>query len=148
MCVKLRVDANCGKPMCKTCAHIVLTDTFISHITGQVYSIRQSTNCTSSNSVYLIECRICGVQYVGETGNDVRERMRNHRSTIKHYQKHTDKPVASHFSLPHHSLDDLRLIIIESLGKQSKFRRLHRETFWINTLRSTSPLGLNLPTAT
>ena len=70
--------------------------------------------------------------------------MTNHRSTIKLSYKHKDKPVASHFSQPGHSLKDLQLTVIECLGKQSKFRRQYMETHWIKKLDTYQPNGLNL----
>jgi len=70
--------------------------------------------------------------------------MANHRSTIKNHTKHKEKPVASHFSQPGHSVNDLTLIIIECLGTQSKFRRQFREKFWINKLDTYTPKGLNI----
>ena len=82
---------------------------------------------------------------MGETGNDIRQRMNNHRSTIKHYRRHPDKPVAVHFSSEGHSVADLRLVVIEQLGNRSKFRRQFKERFWINTLQTDRPLGLNIP---
>ena len=71
--------------------------------------------------------------------------MNNHRSNIKHSVRHRDKPVAVHFSTNDHSVDDLRLIVIDYLGSGSKFRRLYKERFWIETLRTDRPLDLNIP---
>lgn len=133
---------QCKKPKCKLCKDIQTTTTFSSHVTGKSYEIRQSVDCTSTNVIYLIDCDVCGIQYVGETMNDARERFRNHRSTIKHHKKHPDKPVASHFG---HHKNGLKVTIIECLGNQSKFRRLYREKFWIETLQTHQPSGLNIP---
>ena len=49
----------------------------------------------------------------GNWKQNKRERMTNHRSTIKPSNKHKDKPVASHFSQPGHSLKDIQLTVIE-----------------------------------
>jgi hypothetical protein len=58
--------------------------------------------------------------------------------------KHPEKPVASHFSQPTHNLTDLQLVVIECLGKQPKIRRQLREKFWIETLNTYTPNGLNI----
>ena len=42
-------------------------------------------NCGTSNVVYLITCNAGSVSYVGETGNQLRTRLNNHRSDIRHY---------------------------------------------------------------
>jgi hypothetical protein len=94
----------CRKTRCKNCHNMQTTNSFKSHITGKSYPINHTLTCTTTNVVYIIECSVCCIQYVGETGNNIQERMRNHRSTIKIHQKHPDKPVAAHFSLPNHNL--------------------------------------------
>ena len=55
------VVSVCGSSRYKTCEHISQGSTFISNVT------KSSMNCTSDNVVYLISCRKCGIQYVGET---------------------------------------------------------------------------------
>ena len=40
---------------------------FHSNIDSREYRINYSFNCDSSNVVYLLECTVCGVQYVGST---------------------------------------------------------------------------------
>ena len=61
----------------------------------------------------MVERGTCGIQYVGETKNDARERIRNHGFTIKHHVKHTDKPVVSHFS---RHKDSFTVTVIECLS--------------------------------
>ena len=134
----------CGASRCVTCQHFNPTGTFKSYRTGRAYPIQNNANCVSSNIVYLIQCSKCGIQYVGETGTVLRLRMANHRSTIKNHMKHQEKPVANHFSQPDHKLADLQLIVIECLNKQPKFRRQFREKFWIETLDTYTPNGLNI----
>ena len=41
-------------------------------------------NCGTKNVIYLISCRKCAVQYVGETSQTLRCRFNNHRSRLKH----------------------------------------------------------------
>ena len=54
--------------------------------------------CTTSNIIYLISCRICGIQYIGETKNSLKKRFYGHRSTVK--TQKLDTPVGQHFNLP------------------------------------------------
>ena len=136
---------KCSNRSCRTCCHIEVTSSFTSHVTGRSFEIRQPTSCRSVNAIYLIQCGRCGLQYVGETGNEIRQRMNNQRSTIKNFRRHTDKPVAAHFSSEGHSVIDLRIVVIEQLGNRSKFRRQLKERFWIETLQTDRPLELNIP---
>ena len=53
------------------------------------------------------------MQYVGETENALHIRMNGHQSDIT--MKMLDKPVATHFNQPDHSLDDLRVMWIEKI---------------------------------
>ena len=51
--------------------------------------------CTTPNIIYLISCRVCNIQYVGETKNSLKKRIYGHRSTIK--TGRLDTPVGCHF---------------------------------------------------
>ena len=42
-------------------------------------------NCSTSNCIYLIICRRCGLQYVGVTLQSLRDRMSDHRKGMKNY---------------------------------------------------------------
>ena len=57
---------TCRAPRCKTCPILRVTDEFSSHTTGQFFKVKFHASCKSSNIVYLITCRRCGLQYVGE----------------------------------------------------------------------------------
>ena len=53
---------------------------FRSSTTGKEYKINYSFNCDLSNVVYLIECNVCGVQYVGSTCTHFRLRFNNYKA--------------------------------------------------------------------
>ena len=57
--------------------------TFRSNVTHKTYSPSLSMNCGTENIIYLITCRKCGIQYVGETGQSLRKRLNNHRNRLK-----------------------------------------------------------------
>ena len=86
---------------CVTCQeHILESDSFKSHSTGAHHKIRGHITCTTSNIIYLISCRICGIQYIGETKNSLKKRFYGHRSTVK--TQKLDTPVGQHFNHPSH----------------------------------------------
>ena len=60
---------RCEARMCKTCPLLVTTDMFSSSVTGECFKLKLCASCRTSNVIYLIQCRRCGLQYVGETGN-------------------------------------------------------------------------------
>ena len=92
--------------------------------------------------VYVIECIKCNKQYVGETENALHIRMNGHRSDIKH--RRLEKPVAAHFNSEGHSLQDLSIFVIEQIHREEASYRRAKESYWIQTLRSLAPEGLNL----
>ena len=102
---------------CVTCQeHILESDSFKSHTTGAHHKIRGHITCTTSNIIYLISCRICGIQYIGETKNSLKKRFYGHRSTVK--TQKLDTPVGQHFNLPNHSISDMILQGIEALANR------------------------------
>ena len=50
-----------------TCKYIQYTPIFNSAHTGEEFIIYYNANCKTENIIYLLECAICGLQYVGET---------------------------------------------------------------------------------
>ena len=135
-------SSQCRRPRCKTCAHIKTGTRFDSATTGETFHVRATANCKTRNVVYLIECRICNKQYVGETENALHLRMNGHRSDYN--RKLSDKPVARHFNSVGHTFDDLSVMVIEQLWKDDASRRKLRESYWIHTLGSLTPQGLNM----
>ena len=135
-------NTPCGRSRCKICPALMTTDRFTSHCTGKTYTLRSSATCKSKDVVYLIQCKRCGLQYVGETEQALNERLNSHRSDIK--RKNIDKPVAAHFNKPGHSSTDLAVMVIDQLwGNYSVLRKI-REERWITILQTASPGGLNL----
>ncbi|XP_066302861.1 uncharacterized protein [Branchiostoma lanceolatum] len=135
----------CGKHRCFTCIYVKMAKNFQSHRTGKQYTIRAHINCQSKNIIYMIRCKKCGVQYVGETKQTLANRLNGHRSSIKTKK---DTPVSAHFNQPDHSMEDLEVLGIEKLrytGQEDSTRqhRLHRESYWIHQLRTLHPDGLN-----
>ena len=59
--------SRCGKSRCQVCNVMSNSEHFHSNIDSREYRINYSFNCDSSNVVYLLECTVCGVQYVGST---------------------------------------------------------------------------------
>ncbi|KAI8495640.1 hypothetical protein Bbelb_266120 [Branchiostoma belcheri] len=137
----------CEKNRCTNCAFVKKANNFKSHRTGKCYAIRTHINCQSKNIVYLIQCKKCGVQYVGETKQTLANRLNGHRSAINTCTK-KDTPVSAHFNQTHHSMGDLEILGIEKLcytGNEdlTRQRRLQRESYWIHQLRTLHPDGLN-----
>ena len=120
-----------GALRCVTCReHIFESDFFKSHSTGAHHKILGHITCTTSNIIYLISCRICGIQYIGETKNSLKKQFYGHRSTVKTHK--LDTPVGQHFNLPNHSISDMILQGIEALAEKS--------SMWIKHVHTIPPM--------
>ena len=133
----------CGDKRCKCCRHIQPSSTFQCKTTRKTYKIFCSVNCKSSNVIYLLECAVCGLQYVGESKQQFNRRLNGHRSdlNIKPYL-----PVSQHFRLPGHNVNDfqdMKVTIIEQDHAWKDSEREARESFWIQELGVLYPSGIN-----
>ena len=69
--------------------------------------------------------------------------MNSHRSDIR-LKKTLEKPVAAHFCSANHSMDDLRVLVVDQLHRYDAVLRKSRESRWIRVLRTETPNGMNL----
>ena len=57
----------CKKPKCSWCIRINKTSTFTGTQDTKVFDIFHTVNCQSTFVIYIIECKICKLQYVGKS---------------------------------------------------------------------------------
>ena len=126
---------------CNICKFSENSSQFYSHSTTTKYTIRQHITCTSKNIIYLITCKRCQKQYVGETKTQFRLRFNNHLSTIR---RKTNTPVAIHFNENQHTIEDLTITGIIKLNKSDDILRRKLESVWISKLNTLTPNGLNI----
>ena len=76
---KYITDHPCNRPsMCKFRPRLNRTRVIVSNITGKTFNSKREINCQSSNLIYLITCKTCNVQYVGQTQNCIITRFQGH----------------------------------------------------------------------
>lgn len=131
---------------CACCNNLVKGDSFVHLYLGRKFQIKQRFTCTSSFVIYVINCP-CGKYYVAETTEEVKYRITQHKSTIR--RGLTDLPVPAHFIEKGHTISQLRYRVIDGVSKsrrggdrQQLLKK--RELFWIFTLDTLAPKGLNL----
>ena len=151
---------KCGDSRCKTCPFVEKCNYFYSNSTGVKYFPRTNgqikLNCKSDNIIYLIYCKICNFQYIGETKNRLQTRFNGHKSNIK--SGTSCQLVHKHFQEGGHGLLNCKVIPIEKidvnsivsqnlnsaqLEKSISKLRHEREKFWISILQTAYPFGLN-----
>jgi hypothetical protein len=130
------------KDTCKNCQFMERTDSIIVTRTGKTYKLYGSYDCTTSNVVYVITCKLCKVQYIGETGNKLLTRMAQHRFTINHDDQF--KPVARHFNSQSHNLRHLSVAIVRHNTQWTTTQRKATERAVIELFQSAIPFGLNI----
>ena len=102
--------------------------------------------CATQNVIYLISCKKCGIQYVGETSQALRSRMNNHRHKLNQM---CDLFLYLHFCSNDHNEDDITIMPIEEVSLEEgecfslASKRLQREEYWYKELATIYPYGLN-----
>ena len=161
-----KVHKHNSKRDCGLCDRICTKNRFVSTSTHRIHEAIipdniPSVNCNCSNVIYLITCRKCRLQYVGETVQLLRERIAKHFSCMKHPENDNSCRILSeHFSKGKCKGASFSVNIIEKLpgdgrshsdtnntkGKPDPaITRLRRkkETDWMLKLRTVYPYGLN-----
>ena len=73
----------CNEPKCRWCTRINKTSTFTGTQEDRIFDIYHVVNCQSTGVIYIIECNICNLQYVGKSETGFNTRLNNHRNHIK-----------------------------------------------------------------
>ena len=134
---------RCGG--CAQCNNTYKTQNFRHPHNNKIFPIKSVITCASTHIVYILMCP-CGLVYVGKTTRQLKQRISEHKSSIRRNDR--DYPVAVHFNDHKHDISSLRFCGIEqvSLPKRGGNHDLllkRREAFWIFTLQTLSPKGLN-----
>ena len=125
--------------LCIICPYVNKTKETVSTQTKRAYPMTGFFNCNSKGVVYVTTCNKCGIQYVGQTKRTFKERMKEHLQSIQNNKEVTGK----HYNEQNHSHHDLKVQVVEKVIPNTPQYRLEREDFWIRTLNTKNPLGLN-----
>ena len=137
MAVQNKKITKCGQGRCRTCPYLEECDFFMSKITNikfqPVLKSCISLNCMTENVVYLISCKLCDLQYIGETKNNIQKHFMGHRSLINSGK--SNQLVHNHFNKENHDLSNCLVIPIEKIEgaglneRELTRMRLDREKF-------------------
>lgn len=136
--IKFNTPSACLHPNCKTCEHYDQSQYFRSKVTKRQYRIQHPFSCSSTNVIYLITCKKCKKQYVGQTTTSVRKRLNGHRSAMK---AKIDTYLYNHFNFPDHDTSHIKIQAIDTTTPSDLSQLEH---YWILTLKTFVPFGLNL----
>ena len=137
---------KCGGRCYQVCLNVTETETFTSTSTNPTYKINHEFNCNKSSLIYLLTCKICRKQYVGQTVDIFCSRWNNYKSNDTKYsvgdpcmQEH----IFEYFTSEGHTgfLENLSVTFIDKTDSQNPEKR---ENYWIHTLKTMVPWGLNI----
>jgi hypothetical protein len=131
-------SSRCASLRCQACSYINETASVRSRTNCKHFTISGRINCKTTCVIYLITCRFCNLQYVGETSRTLADRINDHLSRIR---THKDTPVALHFNGPGHFESHFSVSGIERIVEDD-VRRM-KELTWQNLLQTAHPLGFN-----
>ena len=131
-----------------SCQQVLKTKTFTSTQTGETFTFFHQVFCHSNYVIYLLECIMRKIQYVGKSETSFNIRLNNHRKDIR---KPNAVEACKHFNNNEHiSSKHGEFIIIEQLRNINttstetlKLRLKEKETFWIKKIKTLTPYGLN-----
>ena len=75
----LQKDIQAQGNIKKADAKFTEIDTFSSTVTGETFQINHELNCANQYLIYLLKCKVCKKQYVGETNDSFRVMTENLR---------------------------------------------------------------------
>ncbi|OCT60779.1 hypothetical protein XELAEV_18046801mg, partial [Xenopus laevis] len=130
---------------CAQCRYVLVGPEFDHPHRDQKYQIRGFNTCDTNFAVYMLVCP-CGLVYVGETTQKVKDRFSQHRSTI--HTGNRSLPVSRHCLEKGHTSDELKFRVIQHVpplkrGGDRALALKRAEVKWIDRLGTLSPQGLN-----
>lgn len=131
---------KCENNRCELCLNIMVADSVTSTANNFTWKINDTFNCNSENVIYLIQCKKCLIQYIGETGTSVRKRMNLHKT---HIRTLVPGPVSRHLnSANHKGISDFSFIILQGNFRTTRDRK-QKESQFIHKFNTLEPKGLN-----
>ena len=129
---------KCNK--CGACPFVKEGRTVESRSTNFKVDIKKTVDCTTQNVIYLLGCRKCSKQYIGETERTMKERFLEHKNYVN--SNNQSKSTGAHFNEKGHAVSDMEITIIEKVYNQDPRYRKQREKFYIQQF-NTRYKGLN-----
>ena len=78
--------------------------------------VNGSVDCSTSNIIYLLGCKKCPQQYIGETERSLKERFLEHKGYVN--TNNQSKSTGAHFNSKGHSVSDMNVKVIVKVYSQ------------------------------
>ena len=119
---------KCNSKRCLVCLNVSETDVLQLFQTKEQYKINHQLNCNDKCLIYLLSCKVCGLQYVGSTTDKFRLRWNNYKENDrkgKRGEEHKQPLVFEHFSSNDHNgfLEDCIITLTDKTDGSDPTRR-------------------------
>ena len=135
---KLPGMKKCNK--CSVCPFIQEGKTVKATSTNFKVDINSSVTCSTTNVIYLLGCDKCPQQYIGETERMLKDRFLEHKGYAN--TNNQTKATGLHFSQKGHSVNNMKITILEKVFNENPQFRKQREKMYIQKF-NTKYKGLN-----
>ena len=125
---------------CAICPFVQESHSAKATATNFKMNINCSVDCSTRNIIYLLGCRKCPQQYIGETERSLKERFSEHKGYVN--TKNMTKATGIHFNEKGHKISDMQISILEKVFNQDPQFRKQRERMYIQKF-NTKYKGLN-----
>ena len=115
-----------------------------STVTGKTYKINHKYDCDKNCLVYLLTCKRCGIQFVGQTVADFRDRWNNYKDNCRK-RSHNEDCMQEHLYDHYLSSNNnfLNMVSVIFIDKTNPLNSLETEQYWRHILQTNAPHGLN-----
>ena len=80
-------SSKCGKRRCEVCNNVTNTSIFSSTVTGDTFKINHSLNYDDKCLIYLVTCKQCNKEYMGETTDLFRNRWKDNKDSARKFDR-------------------------------------------------------------
>ena len=131
---------GCCSSRCQVCRSISITEEFTSFTTKKAYKINHSFDCNDKCLIYLLSCKSCGKQYVGNTTDHFRSRWDNYQSNVRKAESGDMENVKQKFFQIHFLQKDhqgfRKGVEVWLIDRTQVFDPTKRVFYWMRTLRT------------
>ena len=126
---------NCSDRRCKTCPYMPPVDSIEFKKTNKTFFLNSCFTCQSKNLIYCITCNGCSKQYIGETGDTLRNRMTVHRQHIRE-SKYQILDVSKHIAACAQGISpQFSITPFYKMQNDEEFARKHKEKYFISVFK-------------
>ena len=143
-------SGKCNGKRCEVRKNVLKTDTFTCNNNQTTYKTNHKFDCNRNCLVYLITCNKCLKQYARQTVDMFTSRWNNYKDKSRKFDREGDcmqRHLNEHFQLPGRT-GFLQANYVTLIDKTDPKAHTKREDYWIHTLKTKAPIGLNVNVVT